>query len=417
MHHGSPRDWGGAAGLLRRSLKLYARGDGYRARRLLIESLAQIKVPGPGIPALGDVLDRLADRPPPIAPLPEPASVVVPIHNGAAHLRRLLATLLSHTDPRHQIILANDGSSDPEVGTLLAQATAQHRNVTVLESATNRGFIATVNAAIATTRGHVAILNSDTVVPAFWLERLLQPIVAQPRVASSSPFSNAAAIFSFPVPNVDHGLPSGLAPDAIDAAFARLVPMADDVRTAPATMGFCMGINRAAWESCGGFDEATFGRGYCEETDWCLRAAAGGWRSVLVPNLFVYHVHGGTFASAERKRLLEMNYRTLHRRWPGYYQQLVVFRRRDPWAIHRTAALLALAGASGGSSAGNGASGPQGPIGSAHVPERLVTIGRAAAGTCLVTMRCGDWVGQSIGQERDLPRLETELARQRQHVA
>ena len=417
MYHGSPRDWGGAAGLLRRSLKLYARGDGYRARRLLIESLAQLKVPLPGIPPLADVLDRLADRPPPIAPLPEPASVVVPIHNGAAHLRRLLATLLAHTDRRHRIVLANDGSSDPEVAALLAQAAARHDNVTVIASPTNRGFIATVNAAIATTRGHVAILNSDTVVPASWLERLLQPIHAQPRIASSSPFSNAAAIFSFPVPNVDHGLPAGLTPDAIDAAFARLVPMTDEVRTAPATMGFCMGINRAAWDSCGGFDEATFGRGYCEETDWCLRAAAAGWRSVLVPNLFVYHVHGGTFASAERKRLLELNYRALHRRWPGYYQQLVVFRRRDPWATHRTAALLALAGTNGARTVGNGASSGNVPAGSAEAATREVTVGRVTAGTCLVTMRCGDWVGQSIGLERDLPRLDAELARQRDHLA
>ena len=388
MYYGSPRDWGSAAGLLRRSLKLYARGDRYRARRLLIESMTRLRVPGASLPTLGDALDRIADPAPAIPALPEPVSVIVPIHNGAEHLRRLLASLLTNTDASHRIVLANDGSTDPAVGPILAQTAARHGNVTVVENPGNLGFIATVNAAMTATRGHVAILNSDTEVPAGWLERLLQPIFSESGIASTSPFSNAAAIFSFPIPNVDHQLPDGLAVGEIDDAFARLVPMSDDVRSAPATMGFCMGINRAAWDACGGFDEATFGRGYCEETDWSLRVAAAGWRSVLVPNLFVYHVHGGTFASAERKRLLEMNYRTLHRRWPGYCRQMVVFRRRDPWARHRAAAFLALA-------AGGHADVAVG------VPDR--------DGTRSVTVRCGAWQSELIADPPDLTRLRSEL--------
>lgn len=347
MDHGSLRDWGSAAGLLRRSLKQYVRGDGYRARRLLIDGVTTLRVASPSSPALGEVLDRLADRAAPIAPLPEPASVIVPIHNGAAHLRRLLATLFAHTEPRHRILLVDDGSTDPEIAPLLNRAAARNPNVQVIGSAANRGFIATINAAMRVTSGHVAILNSDTEVPPCWLERLLWPIMGGSRIASTSPFSNAAAIFSFPTPGTDHELPPGLPLAAIDAAFARLLPATAEEQTAPATMGFCMGINRAAWDASGELDEATFGRGYCEETDWCLRAAAAGWRSVLVPNLFVYHLHGGTFADRERKRLLEANYRTLHRRWPGYYRHLAAFKRRDPWAGFRAAALLALALADG----------------------------------------------------------------------
>jgi GT2 family glycosyltransferase len=327
---------------LRRSIKLYARGDGYRARRLLIDGVTNLRVGSPPLPDLGDALDRLADRPSPIEPLPEPVSVIVPIHNGREHLRRLFATLFAHTEPRHPIVLANDGSTDLEIAPLLAEAALENPNVKVVTSTVNRGFVATINQSMQATSGHVAILNSDTEVPAGWLERLLQPILSGGRIASTSPFSNAAAIFSFPTPNVDHELPDGLSLAEVDAAFARLVPTACAEQRAPATMGFCMGINRSAWDSCGEFDEATFGRGYCEETDWCLRAAAHDWRSVLVPNLFVYHVHGGTFANRERKRLLEGNYRTLHRRWPGYYRELAAFRRRDPWASYRAAAFLAM---------------------------------------------------------------------------
>ena len=109
------------------------------------------------------------------------------------------------------------------------------------------------------------------------------------------------------------------------------------------TIGFCMAISRRAWNTLGPFDAEAFGRGYCEETDWCLRARAAGWSNRLVPDLFVFHKHGGSFADRERKALLEANLATLHRRWPGYYGELARFRRRDPWAVYRAAALLALA--------------------------------------------------------------------------
>ena len=224
------------------------------------------------------------------------------------------------------------------------QAEAARRpNVRLLRNSTNRGFIATVNAALLETSGHVAVLNTDTEVPAGWLDRLLHPIASRTRIASTTPFSNAAAIYSFPRPDLDQELPVGLDLPKVDAAFARL--RADDrpELEAPTAIGFCMGIHRAALQACGPLDAATFGRGYCEETDWCLRASAAGWRSVLVPNLFVYHAHGGTFAGDERKALLEANIATLHRRWPGYYQSLTRFRRIDPWADWRAAAMLLLA--------------------------------------------------------------------------
>jgi GT2 family glycosyltransferase len=103
-----------------------------------------------------------------------------------------------------------------------------------------------------------------------------------------------------------------------------------------------MAISRRAWNTLGPFDAEAFGRGYCEETDWCLRAGAAGWSTRLVPDLFVFHKHGGSFLDRERRTLLEANLATLHRRWPDYYAELARFRRRDPWAVYRAAAMLAL---------------------------------------------------------------------------
>ena len=331
---------------MRRALKLYLRGEHDRARRLLSEGAMLLGTPPPQPPTLRQALAVLAPASPLVPRLAEPADIIVPVYDGAAHLRRLLDTLFAHTDPRHRVLLADDCSSDPEVGALLALA-ATRSNVIVTRSDSNRGFVATVNAAMAATHGNAVILNSDTEVPPAWIDRLLRPIEQSGSIAATAPFSNAAQIFSVPTPDQDHDLPQDAGTLEIDRAFARLVPDGGYDLTAPATIGFCMAISRRAWVTLGPFDAATFGRGYCEETDWCLRAGAAGWSTRLVPDLFVFHKHGGSFLDRERKTLLEANLATLHRRWPDYYRALTRFRRRDPWAVFRAAAMLALATAPG----------------------------------------------------------------------
>jgi GT2 family glycosyltransferase len=323
--------------------------------------------------------------------LAEAADIIVPVYDGASHLRRLLGTLFDRTDPQHRVLLADDGSTDPEVAALLAMAAARP-NVTVTRSDGNRGFVATVNAAMAATHGHAVILNSDTEVPPAWIDRLLRPIAQSGSVAATAPFSNAAQIFSVPTPDHDHDLPQGVGLIEIDRAFARLLPDADADLEAPATIGFCMAISRRAWNALGPFDSDAFGRGYCEETDWCLRARAAGWSNRLVPDLFVYHAHGGSFADAERRALLETNLTTLYRRWPRYYHELATFRRRDPWAVHRAAALLALATAS-----------------QSDPTRSIATVGHRTDGSAWLEIRVGSWavavVADAAEQSRQLQTL------------
>ena len=303
--------------------------------------------PAPAMPTLAEVRAQFAAPTVQIAALSEAVDIIIPVFNGPQHLTRLFATLFDRTDSMHRFLLADDASTDPATLALL-QAASVRPNVTLLRGETNLGFVANVNRAMAEARRHVALLNTDTEVPPGWLDRLMRPILAEPRTASATPFSNSAAIFSFPVPNMVNPLPDGLGLAELDAAFARLSAAYDPSLIAPAGVGFCMGINLVAWRTLGPFDVAAFGRGYGEETDWCLRAATAGWQNLLVPNLFVYHEDGGTFGNAAKRAILEVNLRVLHRRWPGYRRQLATLYRRDPWASRRAAAVLVLATAQPG---------------------------------------------------------------------
>ena len=65
----------------------------------------------------------------------------------------------------------------------------------------------------------------------------------------------------------------------------------------PTTVGFCMYIRRAALADVGLFDAETFGRGYGEENDFCLRASARGWRHLLACDTFVYHEGAVSFGA------------------------------------------------------------------------------------------------------------------------
>ena len=95
-----------------------------------------------------------------------------------------------------------------------------------------------------------------------------------------------------------------------------------------------MYIRRAALDALGGFDAATFGRGYGEENDFCLRAAAHGWRNVLCDDAYVVHVGGQSFAPLGEKPGGE-NLARLVARYPRYNALVADFIARDPLAAIR----------------------------------------------------------------------------------
>ena len=55
---------------------------------------------------------------------------------------------------------------------------------------------------------------------------------------------------------------------------------------------------RQCLREIGGFDEAAFGKGYGEETDFCQRAIQHGWRNVLAADVFVFHVGEVSFSKS-----------------------------------------------------------------------------------------------------------------------
>jgi GT2 family glycosyltransferase/glycosyltransferase involved in cell wall biosynthesis len=233
---------------------------------------------------------------PPSCPDGVEVDVVIAVYRGLRQTQQCLNSVLEDRDrPPGAVVVVEDCSPEPKLVAWL-RTLARSGRITLLHNARNLGFAGSVNRGIAAAGTHdVALLNADTVVPDGWLRRLAAQAYAVPRVASVSPFSNNATICGYPsVAGVSTAF--GLDVHAIDAA-CRAVNVGRSVEV-PTTVGFCMYVRRAALNDVGLFDVETFGQGYGEENDFCLRAIARGWRHMLACDTYVFHEGNVSFGAA-----------------------------------------------------------------------------------------------------------------------
>ena len=282
----------------------------------------------------------------PEAPAPlettAPALVIAPVYGALPLLPAFFDTLFAGLPQSARLVIVDDGNADPELLALLARQPSRHPGATLVRLPENRGYVEALWAAFEFWRGeHVVVVNTDTVLPPRWLERLLAPL-SDPGVASTTPFSNAASICGFPDMPQDNPLWMGLDAGAIDGGLARIRPQAVRLDI-PTGVGFCMAMASHALRRIGFIERQTFGRGYGEENDWCQRAVAAGFDNLLVPNLFVWHQHGGSFPSEDKRRLIERNLAIVAQRYPGYLPAVGELVLADPLRPLRLFAAFVLA--------------------------------------------------------------------------
>jgi glycosyltransferase involved in cell wall biosynthesis/GT2 family glycosyltransferase len=264
-----------------------------------------------------------------------PVDVVVPVWGAPAELARCVASLRSHSDfGRHRLVLALDGpqpaATEELVADLLAETPAPGADaagVMVLAGAERQGFVASVNRGMAVSQRDVVLLNGDTQVTAGWLDKLQRAAYSAPEIATVTPFSNSATICSLPRFLAANALPAGW--DV--AAFGRLVEQRS-LRLyprLPTGVGVCLYIKRKALAALGLFDQSSFGLGYGEESEFCMRASKAGYAHVLDDATFIYHEGHRSFGTARRARVAAAH-RTLRRLHPEYLPAIASFVRQDP---------------------------------------------------------------------------------------
>jgi GT2 family glycosyltransferase len=268
-------------------------------------------------------------------------AILVPVYNAPAATAQCLTRLREHVDASVQILVIDDASPDSRVAPMLQAAQRADARLRAMHNPANLGFVGTVNRGFRELADQdVLILNSDTLPTRGFLERLLACAASDARIASITPWSNNAEICS--LPDFCRANPVPTDPDGVAVVCAQESDAGIDL---PTGVGFCMWMRRAALREIGDFDDATFGRGYGEENDWCLRAAAHGWRNVLCASAYVAHVGHASFADTGAGPGGD-NLRRLNARYPGYNSLVADFIARDPLAEARSRIVARLPGLS-----------------------------------------------------------------------
>ena len=270
------------------------------------------------------------------------AVVCIPVFGARELFEQCLRSVVEHTPPGTHVLVADDASPDPEIETFTRRVADEGRlPVEYVRRAQNLGFVANMNAVFRDTApADVVIVNSDTVVPAAWLERLRAAAYSDGLVATASTLSNHGTILSVP----DRDRPSPLPPPGLsiteaDARIARASPRLHP--RIPTGVGHCLYIRRSALELVGHFDEA-FSPGYGEEVDFSQRCAARGLWHVVADDLYVFHRGAGTFGTLQSERQLA-NEAELNRRYPYYAKAVQEAARSEAIPLARSLAAARLA--------------------------------------------------------------------------
>ncbi|MFT5315251.1 MAG: GT2 family glycosyltransferase [Candidatus Krumholzibacteriia bacterium] len=222
------------------------------------------------------------------------ASVIVLTFNALSFTRQCAASLLAHTDSRHEIIFVDNGSTDGTVDFLRELASA-HDQVKTITNADNLGFAAGNNVGLAAATGrHMVLLNSDTVVTNGWLECLIQAAEDNPRAGLIGPVTNnISGLQKLSAVGYDQESLAGL--EEFAARQTREFKGRAD-QTLRIT-GFCLLIKREVLARIGGLAEV-FGIGNYEDNDYCLRAHLAGFECLIARDCFIHHFGSASFEAA-----------------------------------------------------------------------------------------------------------------------
>lgn len=253
--------------------------------------------------------------------------VIIPVYNAPDDLVRCLYSVMVH-DENERIILIDDKSTDPRIGSLFSILEPyQSSGFVLICQENNRGFAATVNRGMCYSRNDVVLLNSDTIVTKGWTKKMQDGARSLKNCGTMTPLSNNGTLSSVPVMMENNLLPPGVSIDS----YANMVGQISFGRfpRIPAGIGFCLFITRECLDAIGYFDEVTYREGYGEETDFCLRAREAGMTHHVCDTTFIYHRGMASFSS-RAMRQLKKGIAALDARYPTYQDEVTAFILENP---------------------------------------------------------------------------------------
>lgn len=250
-------------------------------------------------------------------------SVVIVSHNGTDWLRRCLTALLDDARPVTSFeVVVVDSGSDRETLDLLDEWSSR---VVLDVAGENVGFARGCNRGVRLATGRrVLLLNPDAVVEPGCVDALVEALDEHPgagvvggRTLRPDGTLDPSSCWGAPTPWSWFCFATGLS--AVLKRHPVFDPESlgrwqrDTEREVDIVTGCLLMTTRETWDALGGLDTAYFM--YGEDADFCLRAAARGWRPRITPRARAVHAVGASSSRRPAKtRMLMTGKATLARR-------------------------------------------------------------------------------------------------------
>jgi GT2 family glycosyltransferase len=246
-------------------------------------------------------------------------AIVIVSYNTKNDLENCLQSLHDHP-PRatHEIVVVDNASRDGSVDAVRARWPA----VTVVPLNSNVGFASANNVGIRQTQSEmILLLNSDTIVPAGAIDRLIAAMHELPGASVVGP----KIVDGSGQPELSYG--RMMTPFAElqqkrlvrRASPSKLAAMTSKTRPVDWVTAACLLVRRRDAEAAGLLDERYFM--YCEDVDFCAAVRANGGTVYFTPVAQIVHLRGRSWrtnpeATADSYRRSQLAfYRKHHPFW------------------------------------------------------------------------------------------------------
>lgn len=191
-------------------------------------------------------------------------SVLVPCFNHGEFIGETIDSIRAQTLPDFEIIVVDDGSTDPRTQKTLNELTGDRITILATE---NRGLPAARNHAARHSRGELlCFVDADDKLAPEWFAKAARVLDERPGVAFVSHWLETFGDERWTWRPEHCDLPALLARNAVNGAAL---------------------VRRTAFESVGGYDESM--REGCEDWDFWLRLVERGFDGVIIPEVLFYY--------------------------------------------------------------------------------------------------------------------------------
>lgn len=202
---------------------------------------------------------------------PPRVSIIVITLNTPRMTAACLRSVVKNSSVPYELIVINNSRARP-----IHRRLRRFPQARVIQNEENAGFSRAANQGMLAARGeYLCLLNSDTLVPPGWLERLIEA-AREPGAGAVGPASNEL--------KKRERRPEGC------------------LESVPFLNGFCLLLPRVVVACMGLFDEGYFFG--LEDVDYCLQLRLRGYRLLRTHSVFVRHLKGASSSPERRRRLV-----------------------------------------------------------------------------------------------------------------